>query len=74
MSDHEELFTTEEVARLQDSEVRLVLKGLLRLLNDIRAQRVAGDCPQMSRSIRDRRRGEIWGLEVAIAAVRRRLR
>jgi hypothetical protein len=63
----ERLYTEEEVARLQESEVKIVLEGLLRNLQDVRAQRAAGSLPGV-------RQGEIWGLDTAIKAVRRRLR
>ena len=69
------LYTEEEVARLQDSEVRLILKGLLRNLTDVRTQR--GATPIKLPEGRDqqlKRMGEIEGLNIAIAAVRRRIR
>lgn len=71
----ERLYTAEEVARLQESEVRNVLKGLLRNLTDVRNQRGAAplELPR-DRSVQLQRMAEIEGLNIAIAAVRRRIR
>lgn len=61
------LYTEEEVARLQASEAKVVLKGLLRNLEDVHAQRLKSEPSE-------RRGGELWGLGVAISAVKRRLK
>lgn len=63
----------EEVARLQDSEVRIALKGLLRNLLEVRGQRQASLKLGMTPVRHARRVGEIWGLDIAINAVKRRL-
>lgn len=69
----ENLYTEAEVARLQDSEVRTVLKGLLRNLTDVRRQRgVIEDDAPLARKLQ--MRGEIEGLNIAISAVKRRIR
>lgn len=59
-----------DVARLQDSEVQLILKGLLRNLTEVRQQQLAE--PEHLRTMR--KQGTIEGLNIAIAAVRRRIR
>lgn len=59
-------FREAEVARLQDSEVQLILKGLLRNLTQVRDQQAAGRT--------QRQKGVVEGLNIAIAAVRRRVR
>ena len=71
----EELYTAEQVAHLQQSEVQLILKGLLRNLTEVRAQRGAEriSLPE-GRGQQLKRMGEIDGLNIAIAAVRRRIR
>lgn len=67
------LYTEQEVAEHQDGEVRLVMKGLLRNLQQVRAQRAI--LPDFESSLaRARREGEIWGLDAAISAVQRRIR
>lgn len=67
------LYTAEEVARLQDSEVRLILKGLLNGLTQARDQR--GALPPAQSAVQAaQRQGEVYGLNVAIAAVRRRIK
>ena len=63
---HCEAFCECEVARLQDSEVQLVLKGLLRNLTQVRDQQAAGTT--------QRQKGAAEGLNIAIAAVKRRIR
>lgn len=67
----EVLYTEAEVARLQATEAKLVLEDLLRNLQDVRAQRAAHlpgrHADRMSRQ------GEIWGLDTAIKAIKRRL-
>jgi hypothetical protein len=68
-----ELYTAEEVGRLQDSEVRLILKGLLNGLTQAREQREHLPAAQTAVQAAQRQ-GEIYGLNVAIAAVRRRMR
>jgi hypothetical protein len=70
----ERLYTAEEVARLQDTEVKLVLKGLLRNLEDVRTQRGVSQGGKQNHILRERMRGEIEGLNIAIAAIKRRIR
>lgn len=60
--------------RHAESEVKAVLKGLLRNLEDVLAQRVAGHTRKVSPVVYARREGEIWGLKLAIQAVKRRIR
>lgn len=55
------------------TETRDALKGLLRNLEDVKAQRRASGADE-DRVGQARALGEIWGLEVAIQAIRRRLR
>lgn len=53
-------------------EVQEALRGLLRNLEEVRAQRLARlDTIPLSRT--PRVRGEVWGLDIAISAVKRRL-
>lgn len=67
------LYTEQEVAEYQVSEAKLVLKGVLRNLQEVRAQRAV--MPDWESALaRARRQGEIWGLDAAIAAVERRIR
>jgi hypothetical protein len=66
-------YTDEEVARLQDSEVRLVLKGLLNGLTQAREQREVLPAAQTAVQAAQRQ-GEVYGLNVAISAIRRRIR
>lgn len=61
-----EAFCECEVARLQQSEVQLILKGLLRNLTDVRDQQAKGAGAH--------RNGVVDGLNIAISAVRRRMR
>ncbi len=69
----ERLYTEKEVARLQAQEAKLVLKGLLRNLEDVRRQRgTVEDGAPLARKLQVR--GEIEGLNIAIAAVKRRIR
>lgn len=63
----ERLYTDREVAQLQDSEVQVILKGLLRNLTQVREQQSKGPAGQ-------HRDGVIDGLNIAISAVRRRVR
>lgn len=70
----ERLYTAEEVARLQESEVKAVLKGLLHNLEDVLAQRTAGHHRRVTPVAYARREGEIWGLKLTIQAVKRRIR
>ena len=64
-----------EVAQAQDSEVNIILKGLLRNLTEVRKQRGATpvNLPE-GRAQQLRRMGEIEGLNIAIAAITRRIR
>lgn len=64
--------------RHAEREVQAVLKSLLRNLTDVRTQRAAS-MPVDAHSLKEaaaqeRVRGEIIGLDMAIAAVRRRIR
>lgn len=59
--------------RHAEAEVKAVLKGLLRNLTDVRRQRgVIEDGAPLARKLQVR--GEIEGLNIAISAVKRRLR
>lgn len=69
----ERLYTAAEVAAYQDSEVQQVLKGLLRNLEDVLVQRARGHV-QGNPVVYARRQGEIWGLKMAIQAVKRRIK
>lgn len=69
----ERLYTEAEVAHLQQSEAQIILKGLLRNLTEVRAQRGVPRAGATKVEL-ERQRGEINGLNIAIAAVRRRLR
>ena len=66
-------YTDEEVARLQDSEVRLVLKGLLNGLTQAREQREVLPAAQTAVQAAQRQ-GEVYGLNIAISAIQRRIR
>ena len=57
--------------RHAEREVKAALKGLMRNLQEVRAQRNLGAIAD----VRDRARnqGEIWGLDLAIAAIKRRI-
>lgn len=69
----ENLYTEAEVAGLQESEAKLVLKGLLRNLEDVRRQRGAvEEGAPLARKLQVR--GEIEGLNIAIYAIKRRIR
>lgn len=68
MSD--EMYTAEEVEKMIAAEVKLTLKGILRNLEDVHAQRV-GTQPHLRTM---RQVGELWGLGVAISAIKRRIR
>lgn len=63
-------YTEEDVARLQQSEVQLVLRGLLNGLTQARDQQARE--PENVRTFR--KQGTIDGLNMAIAAIRRRMR
>lgn len=65
MSDR--LYTAREVGEAQYSEATFILKGLLRNLTEVREQQSKGPASQ-------HRDGVIDGLNIAIAAVRRRIR
>lgn len=62
-------FTEEEIARLQDREAQTILKGLLRNLTDVRDQQSKGTGQGTAH-----RNGVVDGLNIAIMAVRRRIR
>lgn len=68
------LYTEEEVAALQQAEVQLILKGLLRNLERVREQRALPLEPGANPKYKAHVRGELWGLDTAIRAVRRRIR
>jgi hypothetical protein len=63
-------YTEEEVARLQTAEAVNVLRGLVRVLEEVKAQQSAE--PAHVRTMR--KQGVVEGLSIAIAAVKRRLR
>jgi hypothetical protein len=63
------LYTEAEVAQLQQSEVQLILKSLLRNLTEVRNQQSRGTGQGAAH-----RNGVVDGLNIAIAAVRRRVR
>lgn len=63
-------YTEEEVARLQTAEAVNVLKGLVRVLEEVKAQQASE--PAHTRTMR--KQGVVEGLSIAIAAVKRRLR
>lgn len=68
-----ERYSNEDVARPQDSEVQLILRGLLNGLTQARDQRAK--LPPAETSIQAaERRGEVYGINMAIAAIRRRMR
>lgn len=73
MSAETRVYSAEEVAELQVSEVRLVLRGLLAGFTQARDQRAA--LPPSADPVRAaERRGELHALNIAIAAVKRRMR
>lgn len=65
----ERLYTAEEVGQLQASEAQIILKGLLRNLTEVRKQQAQGTGQGPGH-----RNGVVDGLNIAIAAVRRRIR
>lgn len=68
-------FTSEDMERYAADAVRDVLKGLLRNLTEVRNQRgVERVSLPEGRDQQLKRMGEIEGLNIAIAAVRRRIR
>jgi len=69
------LYTREDLDRHARQEVRVALKGILRNLAEVREQR-GGERIQLpgGRDAQLKRMGEIWGLDVAIKAVERRLK
>lgn len=69
----ERLYTEKEVGRLQASEVELVLKGLLRSLEEVKRQRDKTFRTAKGLMARDAAR-QAEGLNIAIQAIRRRLR
>lgn len=72
----EKVYTEEEVARLQGVEVQNALKGLLRNLEAVREQRQASALAALHalEPAWYQYRGEVVGLNIAIQAVKRRLR
>lgn len=67
----ERLHTDREAGDLQASEAKLVLEDLLRNLTAVRAQRAAHLPGRHAERLG--RQGEIWGLDTAIKAIKRRL-
>lgn len=68
------LYTKEELDRHAEVRVRMALKGILRNLAEVRAQRGAERIQLPGgRDAHLKRMGEIWGLDVAIAALKRRI-
>ena len=68
-------FTSEDMERYAADAVRDVLKGFLRNLTEVRNQRgVERVSLPEGRDQQLKRMGEIEGLNIAIAAVRRRIR
>lgn len=55
-----------------NDEVGVTLKGLLRNLQQVRAQREKAPSGQTATAAAQRA-GEIWGLDTAIAAIKRRM-
>jgi hypothetical protein len=70
----ESTYTEAEVARLQDSEVKLVLRGLVASLERVKAQRARSLELARTKAERAGISGEITGLIIAINAIKRRLR
>jgi hypothetical protein len=70
----ERLYTEEEVGQLQFAEAQTILKNLLRNLENVKVQRAASE--KGTPNVRGRAfiRGQVDGLDVAIRAVKRRLR
>jgi len=60
--------------RHAEREVKAALKGLMRNLQEVRAQR-GGERIQLpgGRDAQMKRMGEIWALDLAIAAIKRRI-
>jgi len=69
------LYTREDLDRHARQEVRVALKGLLRTLAEVREQR-GGERIQLpgGRDAQLKRMGEIWGLDIAIYGIKRRLK
>lgn len=70
----EPTYTEAEVARLQDSEVKLVLRGLVASLERVKTQRARSLELARTKAERAGISGEITGLIIAINAIKRRLR
>ncbi len=54
-------------------ETREVLRSLLANLENVRAQRALPQRPGTPQKYLERQRGELYGLDVAIGSIRRRL-
>lgn len=54
-------------------EVREALRSLLQSLEMVRAQRATPQRPGTEQRYLERQRGELYGLDVAISSIRRRL-
>lgn len=69
------MYTHHEVVQIAQAEVQIALKGLLRNLTEVRNQRGAEriSLPE-GRAQQLKRMGEIDGLNIAIAAVKRRIK
>lgn len=66
-------FTSKDMESWAEQEVRKVLKSLLRNLTEVRKQRgMIEDGAPLARKMQIR--GEVEGLNIAISAVRRRIR
>jgi hypothetical protein len=68
----EGLYTEKEVGELQVKEAGLVMKGLLRNLVEVRRQWSTGPSGGETATEAALRRARVYGLNVAIGAVRRR--
>ncbi len=66
---------SDAMERHAEAEVKRALKGLLRNLEDVRRQRGAVRyTPDRARDDIARQRGEVEGLNIAIYAIKRRIR
>lgn len=65
---------SEDASRYERSDVQVVLQGLLRSLEQVKTQRLASLDGPTNAAQYQRTRGQIDGLNIAIAAVKRRIR
>lgn len=71
----EQRHTEEQVARLQATEARYILETLLKSLEAVQKQRRVSSQPGQRMTVPAvRAQGEVIGLQVAIDAIKRRLR